>query len=455
MPPKTAKATDIHRISPLMIGTPLRADTLRQTGPSIKTVEDKVSRFRKLSTWPWPALLWIGAGCSIVGMAMVLPVAWDLAVIQQAMRDLRGGLDPYVAELARLAAIGPRAHDYNVYPYPPVTLIFLRFANLFPTILGRALFWIIYAAGFGAQLWAGFQLALPAERRILRYALPLVVFFPGFMPNEVILCGNLAIPIYGAVLAAAILGWKKNQWGWFYMAVLAGSLFKPPFLALLAIPMLVGTAQVVRSSAAAGFGVLLFAVQRLIWPTQFSEYLRLLQVESIFRHNAGHFEAFGFSAAGVLASVLQAMGRPFGFSSTLFYLAYSGALFLALIYFAWQYRQERIGRYTFMTVLVVGALLLSPRILQYDTLPVTLPMFLLLIRGWKNDASRWIIVVGLGCAFAAFLANKDALEISLTMWTLLMSGVVSLRREAQFAKVSAYVEALEPVGEPELEGVSL
>jgi len=411
--------------------------------------------FGTLPWLPWSTLLWIGAACSVVGMAICLPLGWDLAVVQQAMKDLREGLDPYVAELARLSALGSGRHAYNVYVYPPLTLRFLRLANLIPSVPGHLLCWLVYAAGFGCQLWAGFQLALPSERRILHYALPLVVFFPGFMPNEVILSGNVAIPIYGAILAASVRGWRSNRWGWFYFAVLAGSLFKPPFLVLLAIPLLVGTAQVLTSTATAGVGLLLFAGQRLIWPKEFLEFLRVMQVESVTRYSAGHVDLFGFSAAGVIASRLQAMGKPYGVPSALFFLAYGCVLFATLLYFGWHYRQGRIGRYTWITVVFLGTFLLNPRILLYDALPATVPMFLLTIRGWKDAVGRWIVIAGLTGVAAAFLANQDGLEISLAMWALLISGLVCLCRESQLATVPVFVPFGEPIPEPELEDVML
>jgi len=403
----------------------------------------------KISTWPWRALLWIGAGCSVLGMAIFLPVGWDLSVIQQAMKDLREGVNPYVAELARLDAMSVGAHTYNVYVYPPLTLRFLRLANFFPTAHGHILYWLAYAVGFGCQLWAGFHLALPREQRILQYALPFVVFFPGFMPNEVILSGNVAVPILGAVLAASVRGWKRNQWSWFYFSVLAGSLFKPPFLILLAIPLLAGRMQVLKSAAAAALGVLLFAAQKLLWPAEFLQYMRVMQVESSLRYSAGHVESFGFSAAGVLASSMKAMGKPYGAPSAVFFLGYISVLFARLIYVGWHYRRGRIGGATCMTVLLLGTCLLNPRILQYDALPVTLPMFLLVIRGWNDRVGRWIVIVGLAGAAIAFLENKDAIEISVAMWALLISGLVCLRRESRVAKVCATLpvpeSALEPV----------
>jgi hypothetical protein len=318
--------------------------------------------------------------------------------------------------------------------YPPITLKLVQLANFLPLLAGLVLYWLVYAAGFGCQLWAGYQLALPAERRVLKFVMPVIVFFPGFMPNEVILCGNLAIPIYGAVLAASVRGWQKNLWGWFYFAVLAGSLFKPPLLVLLAIPLLAGQTQILKSAAVAAFGVVMFVAQRFIWTKEFLEYLRIVKLESMLGNSAGHLWSFGFSAAGVLASALRAMGKAYQGPGMVFFLAYSALLFAALVYFGWQYRRALIQARTWVTVLLLGTFLLSPRILQYDALAVTVPMFLLAIRGWKDAVGRWIVIAGLGGSIIALLANQDAAEISLAMWSLLVAGLISLRRESQLPK---------------------
>jgi len=377
-------------------------------------------------------------------MTGFFPVGWDLTVIQQAMKDLRGGLDPYAVELARIANVDTTAHAYNFYVYPPITLKLLQVASSVPAIPGYALYWLVYAAGFACQLWAGFHSAHPGERRVLRYFLPLVMFFPGLMPNEVILSGNLAIPVYGAVFAASVWGWKKDQWLWFHIAVLAGSLFKPPFLVLLAIPLFAGKAQTVKSMAAAVAGLSLFAVQRLLWPAAFLEYMHAVQVENVVGNSAGHLWSLGFSAAGVLAAHLQAVGKAYALPAGLFLLAYDSLLFVALAFLGWHYRRGRIEPHSWMPVLWLGTLLMNPHILQYDALAATVPMFLLVLRGWKDATARWIVGAGLVGAAVAFAANHDGLEISLAMWSLLLSGLLLLRKNLSLAPTPATT----PFGKP-------
>ena len=135
--------------------------------------------YRKVLEWPWYVLLWIGAAGSIVGMALSFPVGWDLAIYQDAMRSVRDGLDPYAIGQARQIAEHARGHIAFTYVYPPLTLVILRTLNYIPSLAGRVLYWKLDGAGFGCQLWAGYQLARPSERKLLQYLLPVAVFFPG------------------------------------------------------------------------------------------------------------------------------------------------------------------------------------------------------------------------------------------------------------------------------------
>jgi hypothetical protein len=202
-------------------------------------------------------------------------------------------------------------------------------------------------------------------------------------------------------------------------------------LVLLAIPLLAGRVQILKSAAVGAFGVILFAAQRFIWTKEFVEYLRIVKLESMLGNSAGHLWSFGFSAAGVLASALRAMGKPYEGPGMGFFLAYSALLFAALVYLGWRYRRALVQTCTWVTVLLLGTFLLSPRILQYDALAVTVPMVLLTIRGWKDAVGRWIVIVGLGGSIVALIANQDSVEISLAMWSLLVAGMIGLRRESQ------------------------
>ncbi len=384
---------------------------------------------RMFSNWPLSTLLWVGAACSLVGMVLCLPVGWDLAVYQQTMKSLGDGLDPYATGQARQIAEHARGQIAYTYVYPPITTVILRVLNYIPSLPGRLLFWTMYGAGFGCQLWAAFQLARPSEHKLVRYLLPVVVFFPGLLANEIILSGNVAIPLYGAAWVGAIRGWKQKRWGWFYAAVLTASLFKLPLLTLLAIPVLMEAAQFVNSTMTAAGGVSIFLLQKAIWPKEFAEYLGDVQMQFTMNHD------FGRSPAGILGQSLCAMGRPFTTSTTVFYLAYGALIFVVLATFARLYHRKQLGGSTWMTVLLTGTILLNPRIMFYDALAITAPMMLLVIRGWQS-AGRWCLLVGSAATLGAYVAGQDNAGDSILLVTVFITGVCALVKEARSVSVS-------------------
>jgi hypothetical protein len=367
-------------------------------------------------------------------MSHYIPSCWDLTIYQQAMQWLRNGLDPYATGQARQIAEHARGHYAFTYVYPPVTMVFLRILNHIPSLPGRLLYWTMYAAGFGCQLWAGTHLARPSERKLLQYLLPLVVFFPGLIPNEVILSGNIAIPLYGAVWVGAVRGWKQERWGVFYAAVLAASLFKLPLLTLLAIPVLMGAAQFLNSAITAAGALALFFAQRLIWPKEFAEYLSDVQLQFTLNHD------FGRGLVGIFCRVLNAMGRPFTTASTVFYLVYAALVFVVLASFAQSYRRKEVEGSTWMTVLLTGTILLNPRIMSYDALSATLPMMLLVVRGLQDAVGRWCLVAGAAATACAYVSRQDNAGDALLMVSVFLAGVYGLLTEARGASATPVPE---------------
>jgi len=77
------------------------------------------------------------------------------------------------------AALGYRVF---IYWYPPLSIFFLQAINLIPGMLRSLMFWGMYVAGFGLQIWGASQYALPNARRILRFLFPLTMFFLHLCP---------------------------------------------------------------------------------------------------------------------------------------------------------------------------------------------------------------------------------------------------------------------------------
>lgn len=325
-------------------------------------------------------LFWIASIVSVAIMATTGPAGWDARIYAKAIQFLRHGVDPYAAGIAEQQAFRNRPassaaeHAPFTYVYSPLTLPLLRLLILLPDWLLGALFWSALAAGFLLQLWAGFQLAGEHERPWLALLLPAIAFFPGLITDDVILSGNLAYLLYGLVLAAAVPGWKRGRWFWYYLAVLAASIFKVQLLSLLAFPVLVGRRQWFPAVGTATTGLLLIAAQARLWPELFREQLTTIRIM---------FDVvpdFGYGPSGVLGRALWIHGRPYSSATTILYLAFAGAVGILLLSLARRVRQHNLPKAMWIPIALVGTFLLNPRIMKYDMAAITIPMLLI---GWR------------------------------------------------------------------------
>jgi hypothetical protein len=369
--------------------------------------------------------VWVAALLSLAGLilsatktepsAWLTPGrAWDVDIYYRAMQAVRAGQDPYATGLARQIAAEATGHHAFTYVYPPLTLLALRAVNLLPLWMAAALYWISYSAAFIGIMWAATQCFRPPDRDIkdcdikhlsvMQYAVPLAVFFPGLMPDDVILSGNIAYVFYGLIFTAAVLGWRRGVWRWFYLAVLFAACFKLPFLTLLAIPPLAGERQWLKATGVGAAGIGLFAVQNWLWPLQFREYMQSVSLQ--FQFNGD----FGLSPAGILGRYLYQRGLPYSAPSALAFLLYGSVLFATLYAFSVLYRERRISAESWIPVLMVGTILLNPRIMQYDAHAIALPMALILARSVasRSKAGIAVAVSVLLLMIAGFMGNTPA-----------------------------------------------
>jgi hypothetical protein len=339
------------------------------------------------------ALFWMAAVLALAAMAYAGAVGWDARGYWKAVQSVQHDSDPYAEDIVALQAFhqrlatNPAEPRPFVYVYSPLTLPLLRLLALFPGSLVGLLYAIAVAVGVAIQLWAGFQMADQRERRWLMFVLPAVVFFPGLVTDDVILSGNVAYLLYGGILLGATAGWKRGQWTWYYLAVLIASVFKTPFLAFLAFPVLIDARQWVRSSMTAFAGVMIFVGQARLWPGLFREYLTSLLLVFDWLHD------FGFGPASVLGLYLWRRGRPTATPTTILFVICAGVIGIALLVLARRVREWNLPREAWVPVALVGTALLNPRVMKYDLAAITVPMVLIGGRAlrllWnEGDSSR-------------------------------------------------------------------
>jgi hypothetical protein len=328
-------------------------------------------------------LFWVGALIALAAMAHFGAVGWDAQGYWKAAQEVHRGSDPYAEDLVALRrfherlATNPSEPRPFVYVYSPMTLPLLRLLAIFPGWFVGLLYGIAVATGAGIQLWAGFQMADQRERGWLMLVLPAVVFFPGLVTDDVILSGNVAYLLYGAILIGATAGWKRGEWTWFYVAVLIASVFKTPFLVFLALPVLVGARQWIRAGVTAAAGVLIFAAQALMWPGLYREYLASLLLVFDWLHD------FGFGPASVLGMYLWRRGLPTATATTILFLACALVIGIVLLVVARRVREWNLPGEAWVPVALVGTALLNPRVMKYDLAAITVPMMLIGVRALR------------------------------------------------------------------------
>jgi len=392
------------------------------------------------------ALFWIGAITTIIVMSSLGPVGWDAQGYWKTSQIVHHHFDPYAQDLVALRAfhnrlaVNPAEPAPFVYVYSPLTLSLLRVLAMFPSWLIGLFYGLAIASGAMLELWAGYQMAVQRERRWLALMLPAIVFFPGLVTDDVILSGNVAYVLYGVILAAATAGWKRGRWSWYYIAVLVASIFKAPFLALLAFPVLIenNRRQWVLALTTACGGVLLFTAQMKIWPSMFREQLLSLRLVFDWLHD------FGYGPASILGRALWQRGVPSGRATAILYLVSACWLAIALLFLAGRVRRCNLPRESWVPIALVGTVLLNPRIQKYDLAAITIPMLLI---GWRAMRLGWTIVFEMvpGNPHNAQSASPWKL-IALAAGCLLIPNVITVAGPAWFPNELVVLVAIFAMG---------
>ena len=331
-------------------------------------------------------LLWLLVLGSIPFVAHFDKPAWDLDVYRHAMQSVRMGHDPYadstaVQEAAFAAQGVPSPFGPFNYDYSPITMPALRFFAWLPLAGAALLYGLLYAGGVWAQNRFGLSLMTASERRVLMYFAPISIFFPGLLGSDNVMSGNVAYILYGAVLLALGYALRTERWGWFYAAVLVASCFKPPMLCLLALPVLCGRKQWLPALSAGTAGLGLFAVQPLLFPHLFANYLKAVRL--IFSYNRD----FGFSPAGLYSGRLFDHHVAYSPAGQMFYLAYALPVLGALFYLSERYKRGDFTLQEWLPVALCGVALLNPRLIEYDVAPLALPLALICWRAFRAEHS--------------------------------------------------------------------
>lgn len=348
-----------------------------------------------------------------MGIALVVAVSiwthfevpgWDLKVYAAAMTSLRAGHDPYADATAIQKIYHEQVGDPNgfdrpySYVYSPITLPILRLIAGLPFWFSARMYWLVYVLAIAGQIPIALQFTTRPERRYFLYLAPAAAFFPGLLQSDAVLSGNVAYILYLLVFWAALAGWRRGQWTWFYAAVLLSSFIKAPMLSLVAIPALSARKQWLPAGLTTAAGIALFAIQPLLWPSLFRSYLKAVDLQFLYNRD------FGASPAGLFSDALFRMGKPYSPAGFIFYLCYAIPLFLLLLHLSRMYLRGSFPLRQWVPVLLAGVILLNPRIMEYDLAAITLALTLI---AWRFLA-RYCSTAKTILYLAIFLAVANA-----------------------------------------------
>ena len=329
------------------------------------------------------AVLWLVASAVVVMLVVIQssesPAGRDARVYWDAVQAVRHSGDPYAPGLAAQAKF--HAENYSnsdsrpfSYVYGPVTVPLLRLLGNCPPWLLAALFGIALAVGIGLTLRAGWQMARDEERGWLRFLLPFANLFPGLLVHNVLLSGNVVYGLYGPVLIGGVRGVRRGRWGWFYAAVLAAGILKPPLLTLLAFAVVAGRRQWLPAGFVGATGLLVYAAQARLWPQFFAEYLLAVRLQFDWNHD------FGCGPAGVLGAALYDAHLPFAAASTALYVVFASGLLATMLALQRWCVRNNVPWQDWIPLVWMGTLLLNPRLKEYDVAAITVPM---LLASWR------------------------------------------------------------------------
>jgi hypothetical protein len=257
----------------------------------------------------------------------------------------------------------PYLFDPAALPFanPPLFLkcaVWLSY--LFPGHLG----WYVYlgaliAATFAIP-WLLARFYLCSEWMTPLVALTVFAIQPRFFAERMMISGNVATLLYALILAAGIPGMRRNRWALFYLAITLAAVAKPAFLALLILPLLAGSRQLLQGAFTAVCVFAVYGLQRLTMPGLFLAFRDALYVQLVVKRDVGtgmygHFLELGGRVALLRGPVRSSIAH-FAIVAIL-----AGALFLLR-----KGRDLPAVEKLWVPALIVIAILADPRLQEYD-----------------------------------------------------------------------------------------
>jgi len=274
-------------------------------------------------------------------------VLWDASVYARALDNWQIGRNPYSLSDPSL-----------LFVYPPVFLwAGGLLAHMFPGHSGWAFFILLYAIASLAIPVILVRFYLPQAWLSILCAYALAALEPRFAGIGAFRTGNITNVFYCTVLLAGAVGIRKNNWGYFYVAVLLIATVKLNFLIMLLLPMLIGWRQWLQALLCAAGACVAYPVQRMFTPGLYAAFQTALS-RQFTRSN-------GYGIMGVAIQIQESMHVKGLLIPCLAQVSFMIAIISAMFILRNRLPKGNAGG-LWVALVLLGTILCNPRLLPYD-----------------------------------------------------------------------------------------
>ncbi|HEY0757712.1 MAG TPA: glycosyltransferase 87 family protein [Acidisarcina sp.] len=317
---------------------------------------------------------------------------WDARIYANAIAKSAAGADPYSIQGTELPFV-----------YPP---LFVRGGAILKHIFPARSGWYLYLAATCLAMAAiPWMLATSYTRSL--WLTPLIayivfVFEPNSYAEGSLLTANIATLLYALTLGTAIRGLRRNQWTWFYLAVVFAALIKPPFLALLILPWLAGQRQLWKCALSVAVTVAAYLAQRFGSPALYASFQQRTVGQIMIKGDTGVGFLSFFVGIGHRLGLLQGKG------ALLACVLLAGVLAAALLLLRNQ-RNAPGAESLWVPALLVTAIVSNPRLMLYDADVAIIPAVFIYVEWLRTLPNARIrnTAAAVLLSFFAVLFSKD------------------------------------------------
>jgi len=332
---------------------------------------------------------------------------WDVNFYASVVKAMSAGISPYDN-----AYISQDATDgFSLgFMYPPFAAqIFYKFDWLFLTAGGRAGLAVAQVLSWIAipYLLAGSPARWYSRSYLYVWALYLVLF--GLAGMRLLVVGNISALLFSTMIFAIVVAVRTGKYTLFWITIVICSFVKFYFLIFLMFPVILDkkySASIIAIAILLG----LFALNYVVSPMQFSEYLRQIGTQS---------NEVGLSIFSLATRFTKGVLEWGGLQSFILPLAVYGVVSITILGIAFAVAEQRRPETfdLFCCWLFLAAFLISPRMYDFELAVVTVP-FVLLARMLLLERGIGISVAAVAIAMGFLLVrNPPFFGVSLSDWT--------------------------------------